>query len=444
MNIKPRIDKENFKQIFRENWNEFIKENPEYNSPYYGEVIEKMLNCGYVVSGYSVYVCSHCGSEEKTIAFSCKGCFCLSCGKVYSDNWVSHISSILRPGLSYRHIVLTMPDSLHKYFRQNAKLLYSELMKSGVSCLEDLLKTVRRQELKGGYIVVLHTSGRSGRYNPHLHIIMTDGGISESSGKWVDLGYFPYAILHKKWQYHLLEMLREALFTNEIDKEVNRMWKTYPRGFVAHIQGKNVPKKYKNLAKYLGKYVLSPPISIKRILNYDGEEVTYWYRDHKTSTQKIETVDVLTFIKRMVQHILPKGFKRIRYYGLQATKTFEKLKSLIGKALRLIGRRVNRSYEIIFMKKYRERYSDFWGKDPFICSVCGEEMLLWKIWHPKYGIIYDELEEGEKRFKYRELYEELEKTKRDENEQKMGFASRRIRRNGRSAVLQLSLPNLWA
>jgi hypothetical protein len=85
-----------------------------------------------------------------------------------------------------------------------------------------------------------------------------------------------------------------------------------------------VPEQCRGLAKYLAKYVASPPIAIRRLIGYSGEEVTYWYKEHHTKKKAVVTVNVMTFIGRMVQHILPKGFQRVRYYGLQATKTFKK------------------------------------------------------------------------------------------------------------------------
>ena len=405
-----------------------------------------MLNCGSFSSGYSLYVCGNCGIEEKKVAFSCKSSFCLSCGKVYTDNWSLHLSEILHKDLSYRHIVLTVPKGVQIYFYRNGKKLFPELMRTGIACLEDLLKTVRRQDLKGGYVVVLHTSGRDGSYNPHLHIIMTNGGINEKTGKWCKLGYFPYRIVHKKWQYYLLKMLQEQVKTEEMKVSVGEMWKKYKEtGFVVNIDKGSMPKGCEQLAKYLGKYVVSPPISIKRILKYDGYEVTYWYQDHRTEKEKKVTVDVLRFIGRMVQHILPKGFKRIRYYGLQATRTFERLKVLVERALRLIGRAVQGVFDIMYKRTYRDcyrdRYKEVSGRDPFVCGKCGGEMILWQIWHPRYGIIYDELKEGEKRFKYSEIYDELSRMKGDDYEFRMGPSnSGGVSYNGRSEILQLSLP----
>ena len=105
----------------------------------------------------------------------------------------------------------------------------------------------------------------------------------------------------------------------------------------------NVPETCGGLARYLAKYVASPPIALRRIVSYDGEYVTYWYNDHMTKSRKVETVEADVFIGRMVQHIIPKWFHRVRYYGLQATKTFEKWSEVILKGMKALGRKVKRA-----------------------------------------------------------------------------------------------------
>jgi len=265
-------------------------------------------------------------------------------------------------------------------------------MRCGYECLEDVVSKVVRQQVKIGAIVVVQTHGRSGHYNPHLHIIMSNGGINEEAGKWVELKYFPYEIIHKKWQYHLFKMLKEMVSTDEMKVLINALWKKYPRGLVAHVTKGKVPEQCLGLARYLAKYVASPPIAIRRIIRYTGQEVTYWYKDHRTKRKEVVTVSVMTFIGRMVQHILPKGFQRIRYYGLQASKTCKKWVDVIKEGLRRAGRVIKGTYEVVASKKYRERYQEVSGRDPLICRFCGREMDLWKVWHPKYGMIYDEWE----------------------------------------------------
>jgi hypothetical protein len=188
-------------------------------------------------------------------------------------------------------------------------------------------------------------------------------------------------------------MMKKEIPTEEMKNLIGKLWKEYPDGLVANMKKGDVPERCRGLAKYLAKYLASPPISVRRIVKYDGEKVTYWYRDHASKSKKRETVDVYTFIGRMVQHILPKGFQRIRYFGLQSTRKFKKWCRVIKDGLKRIGRIVKGVYQILPHKRYRERYMEVSGRDPVLCSHCGAEMDLFRIWHPKYGFIYDEWEE---------------------------------------------------
>ena len=284
------IDRDKFKEIFRTHWASFKETFTRYRASRYAEAVEKMLGCGDPKNGYATYICDRCGGDRKKVPFSCKSCFCLSCAKVYTDQWAAHIEAILFPGVAYRHTVLTIPGELRIYFYRDAALL-SELIRVGIKCLEDTLNTVFRRKVCGGYIVVLQTNGRSGSYNPHLHVIMTSGGVAmDRHGEqyWVKLRYLPYKLLHKKWQYHLFEMFKEQLPTKEIRAKIDGLYDKYPNGLVANIQKGQVPKGIRDLAKYLAKYVVSPPISIRRIVSYDGHGVKYWYKDHKSGKRKEE------------------------------------------------------------------------------------------------------------------------------------------------------------
>src|SRR2546430_2595815 len=92
----------------------------------------------------------------------------------------------------------------------------------------------------------------------------------------------------------------------------------------------------------------------------------------------------------MVQHTVPKGFKRIRYYGVQATKTFAKVKVMIQAALAKVEGIVKGAVKIIARLTYRQRYEQSTGRDPLRCPHCQSEMEVWRIWHPTYVVIYDE------------------------------------------------------
>ena len=94
----------------------------------------------------------------------------------------------------------------------------------------------------------------------------------------------------------------------------------------------------------------------------------------------------------MVQHILPKGFHRIRYYGLHATCKAKKVKMMLTALMVALGRLIKGTYRIVGQKTYRDRVLASTGRDPLRCMRCGGEMLLWQVWHPRYGVVYDELQ----------------------------------------------------
>jgi hypothetical protein len=268
--------------------------------------------------------------------------------------------------------------------------LLSALRRCGAQCLDDFYSEVRGKALRGGDIAVLHTHGRNGQYHPHLHLIATSGGFESQGQRWEHLHYLPYALLRRKWQWHLLTMLRQTLKSDASNRLVNGCFKQYPNGLVTNVQKGAVPSQYQSVARYVAKYVVSPPIAVRRIDRYDGPWVTYQYRSHRTERVEHETIDVDTFIGRMVQHTMPKGFKRIRYYGVQATKTFAKVKSMIHDALAKVEGVVKGAIKIMARLTYRQRYAQSTGRDPLRCPHCREEMGVWRIWHPTYGVIYDE------------------------------------------------------
>ncbi len=382
-----------FKQIFAEHWDGFQRAYPRYDRRYYDGLVAKMLGCGDPAQmGYIDYRCLQCGEGTHRVAMSCKSSLCLRCAKVYVDTWVRQVSQMLHEGVIYRHIVLTMPALLRTTFYQQSQALLSPFMRCGRRGLDDVFSRISGRPLTGGYIMVIQTHGRNGQYNPHLHIIATSGGWDRQAQQWVHLDYVPYPLLRKKWQWHLLTMLRQTVKTSAIRRLVDTCYTRYREGFVTNVQKGEVPARYQSLARYLAKYVVSPPISLRRIDRYDGHHVTYHYRSHKSERVERETVDVYIFIGRMVQHVLPKGFQRVRYYGVQATKTFTTLKGLIQEALAKVKGLIKGAIKIIAPMTYRERYQQSTGRDPLRCPHCHAEMGIWKIWHPKYGVIYDELE----------------------------------------------------
>src|SRR6266545_5890787 len=393
MAASRHIYKNRFKQIFVDGWEAFKRKHPRYEAV--DAVVQKMLGCGDPSNGYAVYLCPDC-QERRLVAFSCKSQFCLSCAKVYGQQWVETVQGMLHPGVAYRHLILTVPEGLRPLIYQHAAELLSGLMQAARTAMDAVVARAKRQPMTLGYIVVLQTAGRSASYNPHLHVIVTDGRL-RADGTWQQLGYLPYDLLHRTWQAQVLDLIATRLAGDRSAQAVvDEMRRRYPKGFVAHLQG-NVLPRMRKLTRYLVKYAVSPPLALSRIVAYDREcgTVTYWYRDHLRQGKKtVETVSRETFIGRMVQHILPKGFQRIRYYGLQATCRLKKVREQLLEALQVSEQNVMDVgvAAAASRPRYRDRMRAAFRRDPLLCPRCGGELWLWQIWHPQYGVIYDELE----------------------------------------------------
>jgi hypothetical protein len=387
----PSRDWNVFTQIFADHWEPFQRAHPRYQTRYDDGLVAKMLDCGNPAKmGYVEYRCLHCGQGKHLVAMSCQSSLCLRGAKVSVDNWVSQVSKVLHEGVISRHSILTVPAMFRTSFSQNAAVVWSAFMRCGGQCLEDFSSEVRGKALRGGSITVLHTHGRNGQYHPHLHLLATSGGYDDQGERWEHLQYLPYELLRRKWQWHLLTMLRQTLKTEAINQLVEACFTKYPNGLVTNVHKGQVPSESQSVARYVAKYVVSPPISVRRIDRYDGERVTYHDRSHRTDRMEYETVAVATCIGRMMPHTMPKGFKRIRYDGVQATKTFAKVKEVIQAALAKVEKVVKGAVNIIARLTYRQRYEQSTGRDPLRCPHCQHEMGLWRIWHPTYGVIYDE------------------------------------------------------
>ena len=200
----------------------------------------------------------------------------------------------------------------------------------------------------------------------------------------------PSALLRRTGQWPLLTMLRQTLKTEAIDQVVDTCVRTSPDGLVPNVHQGALPAPAHRVARDVAQDGGSPPSSVRRIERYDGQRVTYHDRSHRTDRLEHATGPVATLIGRMVQHVLPKGCKRIRSDGVQATTTFATVQAGIHAALAQVEGLVKGAVQIIARLTSRQRYEQRTGRDPFRCPHGGEEMAVWRIWHPKYGVMYDE------------------------------------------------------
>lgn len=161
-----------FKRIFTAAWSTFVEGNPRYDTDYYHSEVQKMLTCGSEANGFATFQCLGCGKGEHRVNFSCKGKACPQCGKRYARDAIVKIATRLFRGVTYSQVVLTLSEQLRIpfYNHPNQSHLYSRFMGLVEPCLTELIQQqLKSPTIKIALIVFLHTNGRNGSYNPHLH-----------------------------------------------------------------------------------------------------------------------------------------------------------------------------------------------------------------------------------------------------------------------------------
>jgi len=362
------------KRIFNDHWDSFYR---IYNKNIRENVVkevEKMLKCKDIRYGYIELRCEHC-DESKKVGFTCKSRFCTSCGKVYTDKWVeSMLGNLIN--VRHRHIVFTIPEELRSFFgedRQRLKLLPKCAAKTITSWMYKLNKS---EEFTPGIVTVIHTFGRDLKWNPHVHMMVTEGGKGNKT-EWKHIRHFAYEALRKRWQKILLdEITIESKNSVAIRNLKNKLYKEKNNGFYVHAKPEITSAK--QAAQYVGRYVRRPAIAESRIINYDEKNVTYKYTRHEDNKRVIETVSAHEFIKKLIIHIPEKQFKMVRYFGIYSRRGKGKCNFIMMLDKRII--KLKKS-----LQRWEYRILAAFGIDPCKCPKCNGKMKFYDIVYPSYG-----------------------------------------------------------
>lgn len=371
------MSKFSIKQIFRDHWDSFLALGLSIRAIVITEV-ERMMSCGEPEMGYAYYQCPHCG-KYRFVPFRCHSRFCNTCGVAYQADRAEVIEEKLL-NCRHRHVVFTIPQELREYFRKDRSLL-DILFKSAAQVISShLYEQNHTRNLTAGMVCGLHTFGRDLKWNPHIHMILTEGAV-DCNEVWKDIHYFDYKMLRMRWQTVLLKNLEKALdpemfdighFKNlksELyDKKNNGFYVNAPRSDFNNAQA---------VAKYITRYISRPAMAQSRITGYDGTNVTYWYQRHEDNKMTVVTEHAHEFMKKLIIHIPEKGFNMLRYYGIYAKgndahpELIRRIRSSEVKKIRRTNLQWRYSMQICF------------GKDPLQCE-CGHSMLFEGIYHPSY------------------------------------------------------------
>ena len=383
------------KEIFSDHWCAFEKQFKDRIRTVVLEDVSRMLDCGDITKGHLLYECSSCG-ETKKVGFTCKSRFCSSCGKIYVDARSENMAKkMIR--VKHRHMVFTIAEELRIFFKRERNLL-SLLPQVAYSVLKRIFKKVsKKEEYTPGVATVIHTFGGDLKWNPHVHVIVSEGGMGKLT-EWKNINYFNYKSLRRSWQKGLLDALLENVTKKkrELKNIINRLYSEKKEGF--YVFADRVIKNSKGAIKYVGRYTGRSAIANSRIVDYDGEKVTYYYNEKETGNRVELTVSVFEFIKRVIAHIPDRGFQMIRYYGIYANKRKDKpriIKMLSGKLIEFANKH----------KSWRKRIQMSFGHDPLSCPKCETEMEMIDIVYPKIGSVLSLIQEREYAKIEREIYE---------------------------------------
>ena len=234
-------------------------------------------------------------------------------------------------------------------------------MDAAIAAINDTISRKHRDgRLTAGAVVVLHPFSKSMGFNPHLHILVTEGGFDRHDN-FIRQAYIPYGVLRKTWQYQVLTRFKKALPKEAVYSVlINRLFQDYPKGFYVHLPKESRITNIKKIAKYLARYIRHPAVANTRLYRYDGKTVTFWYGDHDGKRHFV-TMTVREFIKALIQHIPDRNFKMIRYYGAYS-------------------RGIKRRYSGYLQRSIRQATFDDFLKNPNkwapTCPNCGEKMTF--------------------------------------------------------------------
>jgi len=300
-------------------------------SPQQAKAVSAIMRCKTSALGAHVSKCAECG-HEMIFYNSCRNRHCPSCQGLNNAVWVDERSRDVLDA-PYFHLVFTMPKELHPLIYQNQKLLYDLMYKAVAETIFELSQDKKYLGAQPGFFSILHTWGQDLHFHPHIHTVVLAGGLTKTN-EWRNSGkkfFIPIKVLAKKFRgkylYHLKRCYREnclsfygdarqyqdkVLFQKLLDLCYEKDWYTYAKEpFSGPLA----------VLKYLGRYTHRIAISNRRIVSVNNNTVTIAVKDYKNKSQKkTVTLTGLEFVRRFLMHILPKGFVKIRHYGILANR----------------------------------------------------------------------------------------------------------------------------
>jgi len=316
------------------------------------KVIDAIINCRTPYCGTMIYRCEKCG-QTHIVYRSCGNRHCPNCQHHKGHQWLMKQIEQQLPGHHFM-ITFTVPQQIRQFIRSHQRVCYAALFKASSETIKKL--AADKKYIGGdlpGFLGVLHTWGRQLTYHPHIHYVVPGGALSKKDNRWhpsrIDF-YLPVKALSKIFKAKFRDEMRKSNLDSDIPEEV------WDQDWVVNCQAVGTGA---HSIAYLAPYVFKVAISNSRIIKVEDHKVFFRYKKPQSNRWRTMALDVMEFMRRFLQHVLPTGFMKVRYYGFLApgsSVSMEKIEALI-----------ELSFGFVISKPER-KIEPF---DPPVCTHCG-------------------------------------------------------------------------
>jgi len=357
------------------------------------KVMSAISACRTQALGGHLQECDSCGAEVPAYN-SCRNRFCPKCNWLAKEKWLVNRKKELLP-VSYFHVVLTLPDLLNPLIRYNEKTIYDILFKAGAETLVTLGRDSKHLGADIGFMAILHTWGSNMIDHPHLHCVVPCGGLSDDEMEWLwpkkskkKKKFFVHVnVISDLFKKKFLQYLNLAYQKDELKLERQVAYLQDPGEF-NKLKNELYRKKWVTFCKqpfggpeqvleYLSRYTHRVAISNHRLIKVENGRVYFKWKNYRKGGKLEETsLEVFEFIRRFLLHVLPKGYFKIRYFGILASRNRHKLwiaQEILGSSEDIQERKNEES-----KKSFEEWFLELTGIEPGICPVCKKGRLIRK------------------------------------------------------------------
>lgn len=346
-------------------------------------VMTAIAQCRTAALGGHVEQCDRC-QHVRVWYNSCRNRHCPKCQSLARAEWIERREADVLD-CPYFHVVFAVPEAIAEIAYSNKAVVYGILFRAAAETLRTIAADPKHLGAQIGFFLVLHTWGQQLQHHPHVHGVVTGGGLGRDGTRWIACrpGFFlPVRVLSRLFRRLFLQSLQQAFDAGRLHFAGALAVLAEPTSFARHlaaarqtewvVYAKRPFAGPRQVLDYVGRYTHRVALSNNRLVALDDDQVRFRWKDYRAESQvKTMTLAATEFLRRFLLHVLPRGFQRIRYYGLlghrHRTEQLARCRALLGtSAPPTAGSHGD----------YRDRLEALTGVSLRVCPVCREGQMV--------------------------------------------------------------------